>query len=252
MRRFTVRQIEKQPEPSCMAELRREIKRITKESGQEVSNKDWSIVSGEQKQAMREALNQEQFGLCAYCMVRILSEQFIDEILPSGMKIEHFEPRDSHADRMFDWDNLLGVCGGIYHSPNGPIHHCDDSRGCQPLHVNPATSSPPHSEDVFQYNLTGKLSIIPCGDCGESDCPYCSDLKVLNLNADHLIQNRRSVLEDLQTELRKIGSKDESKIPKFLRDRYKLATVPHNNQLPPYAPVAAKYLQKKLRQRGLL
>ena len=231
-----MRQIKKQPEPSCMAALRREIKRITKESSRERTNQDWAIIDTKQKQSIRDGLHKEQFGLCAYCMSRIKPVSFIDQVSQTGMKIEHFESRDDCADRMFDWDNLLGVCGGIYHSPQGTIHHCDDSRGNIPLHVHPASSSPPRPEDVFQYNLNGKkrglLSAIACNDCGEKTCSYCSDLKVLNLNADHLVQNRLAVIKRFRTKLQSLG-KDESKICKFLQDQYKLATIPQRNQLPP-------------------
>ena len=248
-------QIEKQAEPSCMADLRREIQRISKDTKSEITPQDWEIVQEQQKQEMRDALHQEQFGLCAYCMSRIKSVAFRDQIQQSGMKIEHFSPRSKYTDRMFDWDNLLGVCGGLYHSPKGiTVHHCDDSRGNNPLYVNPASPSPPRPEKVFRYNLKGEkrgmLSAIACKDCGETSCPHCSDLRMLNLNAEHLIKNRKEVVERFRTKLRSLGQ-EESKIRKFLQDQYKLATVPHNHQLPPYANVAAAYLRSKLRQHGL-
>lgn len=256
MWRFMVRQIKKQPEPSCMADLRREIQRITQESNCEITRKDWAIIDTQQKQSMRDGLHREQFGLCSYCMSRIKPVSFIDPVCQAGMKIEHFESRDNCADRMFDWDNLLGVCGGIYHSPQGTVHHCDDSRGNRPLHVHPASSSPPRPEDIFQYNLNGEkrgmLSSIACNDCGETTCSYCSDLQVLNLNADHLVQNRQAVIKHFRTKLRSLGQ-NESKICKFLQAQYKLATEPQDNQpLPPYANVAVTYLRSKLRQHGLV
>lgn len=251
-----VRQIKKRAEPSCMADLRREFQRIAKESMSEMTPQGWDIAQEPQKQEMRDALHQEQYGLCAYCLSRIKSVAFRDQKQQSGMKIEHFTPRSVHPDRMFDWDNLLGVCGGIYHSSQGTtVHHCDDSRGNKSLHVYPASPSPPRPEDVFRYNLKGdkrgRLSAIPCNDCGKTNCPYCSDLRVLNLNAAHLITNRKEVVERFRAKLRSLGH-DESKICKFLQDQYKLATVPRQNSLPPYANVAATYLRSKLRQRGLV
>jgi len=74
-----VRTIEKQPEPSCLANLRREAKRVARDTKKPAVGSDWAPrdCGG----PIREALCREQHGLCAYCMRRIRP-------YGQGMKIE--------------------------------------------------------------------------------------------------------------------------------------------------------------------
>jgi 5-methylcytosine-specific restriction endonuclease McrA len=101
-----VRSIEKGQEPRCVAELRREARRIAKDTGKAAVPTDWEPKDcGD---PIREALWREQGGLCAYCMRRI-------EPRGDKMKIEHFVSRSLEPNRMYDWDNLLGTltsCAG--------------------------------------------------------------------------------------------------------------------------------------------
>ena len=52
--RFTVRQINKQKEPACMPDIRREVQRIIKEAGrEEMKPEHWDEVKSDQKRVFR-------------------------------------------------------------------------------------------------------------------------------------------------------------------------------------------------------
>jgi len=231
-----VRRIEKAAEPPCLAQLRRDAAFTEKGSGTPPVNDDWN--PGSCADAIRNALVAEQYGLCAYCMGRIQARGLREELAKlGGMKIEHWAAREDHPQAMYDWGNLLGVCGGVYNGPQGPVKHCDASRGSTPLYVHPARR-PPDSEAVFTYDQGGSIT----GNTPEA----VADVRTLNLSADRLTENRRAVVDALR---RRLMTRDDAAT---LRGLYRAATTPTAEGLPAYAAVAARYLAKKLHQRGLL
>ena len=76
------------------------------------------------------------------------------------------------------------------------------------------------------------------------DAQAAADIETLNLNAPRIMANRARVVRTLQTKLRA----DDS--PRTLRALWRLATDAPS--LAPYAPVAAQYLEPRMRRRGLL
>lgn len=222
-----MRSIEKQAEPACLADLRREAKRVERDTGKQPQGSDWA--PRDCGDPMREALYREQQGLCAYCMRRI-------EPTGQGMKIEHFVVRSSKPRQMYDWDNLIGVCMGILHGHQGEVRICDTARGDEKLHIHPASKSPPRPEDVYVIKWTGRIE--PRGDLAEVDC------QTLNLNCDLLIESRRAVIKGLRNELERDDS--VAAINRMLR-RFR---TPTNRGVPPYARVAIEYLERKLRSKG--
>ncbi|NES20128.1 MAG: hypothetical protein F6K41_14655 [Symploca sp. SIO3E6] len=58
-----MRQINKQTEPACMPDIRREVQGILEKEDREMQSEDWDEVKGDQKQAIRESLVREQCGL---------------------------------------------------------------------------------------------------------------------------------------------------------------------------------------------
>ncbi|NOY26594.1 MAG: hypothetical protein GXP62_12030 [Oligoflexia bacterium] len=245
-----MRSISKGDEPACVASLRREMRRAQQETGRQPVADDWNL--GDCAQPVRQALCVEQQGLCAYCMQRIKPHGYRSELhTRGGMKVEHFEDRATHPERMYDWDNLLGVCGGEFRGSAGLVEHCDTSRGSQPLCVNPATTSPPCPEDAFTFEkrppdgiANGQgLWIHP------TDPAYQRDIDRLNLNADHLVYNRWSVLHELGKRLSACG--DEASRRKFLRRRFVAAATPGRHGLLPFAPLVADYVERKMRVKGM-
>ena len=148
-----------------------------------------------------------------------------------GMKIEHFTPRAVDPRKMYDWDNLLGVCGGLHVWQGEMISSCDASRPeGSLLFVHPAHDPPP--ETVITPDRQGRLSA--------ANANAESDLERLNLRNDLLNFNRAEVVEHLRLRLKRDDS--VSNIRKLL----KTANSP---PLPPYSFVAVWYLNLKLRAR---
>lgn len=227
-----MRRIDKGSEPPCLAEVRREARRIESETNSAPQGSDWDLK--ECAQPVREALCREQHGLCVYCMARIESRGYIEG--RGGMKIEHFVARSQDPRLMYEWNNLFGVCGGRYMWNGKVVETCDTARNNRPLNVHPAGRIP-DPDEVFTAEDSGRL---------KASTPEAEiDLQTLNLNAGHLISNRKGVIERLREKL----NQDDS--PANLRRLYRAATTPGSGGLPPYAPVAARYLERKLRQRKL-
>lgn len=250
-----MRAIEKGAEPPCLAGMRREARRIEQDTGKPPASDDWA--PGDCGDAIRTALCREQHGLCAYCMRRIRPHG-------SGMKIEHFVTRSHEPRRMYDWDNLLGVCDGVMRGGSkGKTFTCDTARGDRPLHINPA-KPPPKPEDVFIIRKSGEIIIE--GDDARADRetrdlnhppPVAviedprtrlrsnakADREILNLNHPRLVAGRRAVIDDLRRRLR---SNDETKAIRRLLQTF---STPTRDGLPEHARVAVEYLQQKLRAR---
>lgn len=151
------------------------------------------------------------------------------------MRIEHFAARSEDPSRMYDWDNLLGVCNGVLPGgPAGVAHTCDVARGDRFLHIHPA-KPPPRPEQVFVFERTGMVN----AKSEEAE----ADRATLNLNAARLVAGRRGVIDVLRKRLRR---EDD---PRAIRRLLAIASTPTRNGLPEYARVATEYLERKLRAR---
>ncbi len=137
-----------------------------------------SYASYEDKQSLRQALVNEQRGLCCYCLSRIIADD-------SKMKIEHWQSQISSPDRQLHYPNLLGACRGGEGKPRH-LQHCDTRKGDQMFSMNPA--DPNHDvERPLHYDRDGCIR--------STDPAFDREInEVLNLNAPILKQNRKSVL----------------------------------------------------------
>ena len=247
-----MRVIPKGHEPRCVADLRREARRIEVDSGQPPCGDDWS--PGGCADTIRGALHDEQGGLCAYCMQRIKPHGYRpDAHEQGGMKIEHWMDRSGHPRRMYDWDNLLGVCGGKYRGPDGLVEHCDTSRRNLALHVNPSSQAPPRADRVFAFRSEPQEAETKARQgiwIHATDPAAKPDIALLNLNADHLVSNRHLARQDLRILLSK--QPDEAAVRETLRKRMRSATQPGRNGLPPFAPLIAAYVEAKMRAKGMV
>lgn len=201
--------------------------------------------------SVRSELIAEQGSLCAYCMQRIKTHGYRDgRPGDGGMKVEHWLDRATAPGRMYDWDNLLGVCGGEFADPNGMVRHCDASRGATRLHIHPAGGTALRPEDELEFKRRPP---------GQQARPYPGvwvhgrteearrDIEVLNLNAEHLVRNRRSAVEAVSRRLLQADSK--GRIRRSLRIIWNEATG--DGALPPFARVVQEYVQKQMRRRRM-
>ncbi len=79
--------------------------------GKEIMPNDYT------KSELRDALVKEQFFICCYCNDAIKGK-------PLDTKIEHFLPKETHKQTIFDFQNLLAACNGGEREPERPLH-CD-------------------------------------------------------------------------------------------------------------------------------
>lgn len=237
-----MQRIDKGPEPAGMAVLRGELAHTEERTGRPPTPKDWNDLKfGSQTKAMREALYNEQHGLCAYCQCALKKSAEYEG--PGMFTIEHIKSRKDHPRRMFDWDNLVAVCPG----KSGAYEHCDTLRGSQELNVNPTRSdlerqvrlgSPRTDDDGFRI-----LPLI------SDDPTWQTQLdEVLGLNNPVLGGNRLHVRTRLRERLRSM-SKQSPRAKRFLTTQYSKATESqHGVTRPAYARVIADYCDRKLRQ----
>lgn len=69
------------------------------------------------KSELRDALVKEQFFICCYCNDVIKGK-------PLDTKIEHFLPKETYKQTIFDYQNLLAACNGGERESERPLH-CD-------------------------------------------------------------------------------------------------------------------------------
>lgn len=91
---------------------------VKKELKEKVDSTEWKNIARTDTAAMRhyfdgltckneirQCLLEEQHYLCAYCMSAIENKEL-------HMTIEHFVPLSKCKERVFDYQNYLGVCKG--------------------------------------------------------------------------------------------------------------------------------------------
>lgn len=245
-----MRWIEKGPRPGCLTALARQARRHERETGTPPTANDWD--PGTCAQTIRDALHSNQHGLCGYCTQRILAIGHLDLPPPNGnggMRIEHLLPRDPETGdprRMYDWENLLGVCGGRSGAPGGAVHdHCDRTRGSQPLTLDPHRA--PHVETVLWFSREP-----PDGEDGDGLWLHgpedlAVDVATLNLNNPVLRGRRRTVENEIALSLRRLSARGRS-VRTWLERLLVTATTPDAaGLLPPFAPVVRQYAERKLR-----
>jgi len=212
-----MRAITKMPEPT----------NLTQHRNASHSNYD----NYQEKDELRQALVQEQLGLCCYCLERIQPDI-------SSIKIEHWKCQDSYPNEQLDYDNLLGACKGGEGKPYY-LQHCDTRKGNKDLKWNPA--NPGHA-------IEARIFYKPDGTIASDDSDFNEQLnEVLNLNLQIIKNNRRSILLAIIEWWKKEKSKLQGPVPpqRILNKINKYACG--NGHLAPYSPVAVWWLKKKLR-----
>jgi len=152
------------------------------------------------------------------------------------MKIEHWKAQSKYPDEQLVYANLLAACLGNEGQPPED-QTCDTKKADNDLSRNPAYPIP-SIEDMVWY-IDGRI--------GSNNAAFHQELEtVLNLNAQHLISNRKSVVNSLQTRLKLILNlkpKAQRNQLQRLYDRY--SANAQNGHLEPYCTVIT-YLVGKL------
>jgi uncharacterized protein (TIGR02646 family) len=180
------------------------------------------------KDGLRDALVDEQRGVCCYCQCRIHSSY-------DTMKIEHWASHDQHLQQRLVYRNLLGACLGGKSTP-GRYQHCDTYKGDKDLCRNPA--DPAHNvEATIHFQNDGCVTSTNTQLNGELN-------SVLNLNVEFLKNNRIGALESFkELYLRRNGTLTRNEWLRLLDD---WTGANHNGELKPYCGVVIYWLKKRI------
>jgi hypothetical protein len=176
-------------------------------------------------------------------MQRIEAVAFSTEPAPwgnGGMTIEHFKSRAKFPREMYNWRNLVGVCGGWYKTPamSRALEFCDSARGSTPLSINPTRKTPDPEQAITLQRDSTKLVLLLASSY--------DDVEILKLNTPHLARARFDVQERLGKRIRELKPNQRKR---FLTRRLASATTPSSDGLlPPFAGIIERYARKKLRQ----
>ncbi|MEK8015288.1 MAG: retron system putative HNH endonuclease [Candidatus Parabeggiatoa sp.] len=174
---------------------------LIKKFEQYVSNKPekaWGNLGSECKQEItNNYLRPEQYHLCAYTEINL------DEL---GCHIEHIKPKSRYPEYTFDYQNLVLSCFNSdelqYHEYTdrfGGHFKCGDiSKGERDKYEPDLFISPLQAEceNYFSYEVNGIIEPNPNLSAEEKKrAIYTRD--ALNLNAPHLVRERRKVIEEM-------------------------------------------------------
>jgi len=151
---------------------------------------DWEHFSRESAgdgihAATKQALLGEQGGICCYCERDIVG-------LPSH--IEHFQSRDRHPQRMFDYANLHASCDGF---PNKEENCCGHKRAQHRRPRNPEIPVSPLDGDCetrFRFTRLGAIKPRSDDDQGAADT-----IGILGLDSKKLRAMRRALFRELRS-----------------------------------------------------
>ncbi len=112
---------------------------------------DYSKFIGEEKQKLREALYEEQFGLCCYCCKSLMFPYPYSE----ESHIEHFRPKGNllYATLSLEYSNLHLSCSGFKSTKDSCGHKKDDWFD-EALTVSPLEEN---VEAIFEYTIDGSI-----------------------------------------------------------------------------------------------
>lgn len=203
-------------------------------------SKPGAIYDGENftkvKAAIRKHLLKEQGYLCAYCMKRIMNNEF-------RTKIEHWQCQTNYPNKQLDYKNMLAVCLGktiISNSPDRPKFktHCDTLKGKKDIKFNPSNASH-HSHMKIYYGVDGKIY--------SRDTLFQKQIdEILNLNLDRIKNNRKAIIDSIFDYLSRYkGSCSTSFVLNKIK---KWESINSKGYLSEFCDVSIYFLNKKLKQ----
>ncbi len=200
----------------------------------EVRNTPGMTFESAPKDALRQALLNEQGGLCAYCMRRVS----FTPGMPTATRIEHLKPRklsieEGNYEETLAYSNMVLCCDGDVDGSGN--FHCDRSKGDKSL-----------SFRLFDQNVSDTVSYSSKdGSIKSSNLDYDKELnEILNLNHPRLEKNRLAVIKGLVHEMGRKKWKRKDITDKL---HYYSNRMPDGN-LYAYCGVIIWYLNKKLKQ----
>lgn len=164
------------------------------------------LPPGSVKSNLKQALLNEQYGLCGYCCTQIDN---------AHSHVEHIIPHCS-GNQQLDYNNLICSCNGYAISRNTCGHKKDNAKI-------PITPLDDDCESRFIYKLSGKID-----SASDTDEDAKSTINILNLNSYELETARKTHI-NLLMHNEEIEKDKQSYINKY--------SSPVNGQLEAFAPM---------------
>lgn len=178
------------------------------------------------KADIRTQLLKEQGYLCAYCMQRIVDNQFTT-------KVEHWHCQDNYPNEQLSYANLLVVCSG---NTQGSLH-CDTKKGNDDILYNPSVATH-RIESKIKYSTGGKIESI--------EASFNQQLNnILGLNCTRLVENRKAIVDAVRQGLNKRQGTRTLDELNTLIDTW--SSFDAQGYKKPYHGVALYFLKKKIR-----
>lgn len=178
------------------------------------------------KDKVKESLEVEQHGLCAYCMGKLYTKD------RNEMKIEHFKCQSRYPAFQLDYSNMLGCCdGGQGKAPSKQT--CDTHKADMDFLFNPANAT-----DAAK--IKSLIRYCDDGTIYSTDKALDNQLNdVLNLNFASLVKDRKGAIEVAKALLnREHGTRSKEQIQKVITYFYSTHS--------PFYGAAVYYLETKL------
>lgn len=177
------------------------------------------------RRAIRQALLDEQYGLCAYCCDQIRDIEHCHN--------EHLQAQHSHPKRTLDHDNLLASCNAK--------KQCGDAHGTQKL---PLTPLMPECETELRFMWSGRIE-------GVTERAKES-IRVLRLGGkedkNHALIARRKALCEVLILKQYGASMAELEVEDSAMLELLMAEIaePKHGRLEPFAPALVNMLRERL------
>jgi uncharacterized protein (TIGR02646 family) len=178
-----------------------------------LENEDWkptySVLRGQIKADVHEALLKEQGYTCCYCGMSITSDiSHIEHLQPQNEKDSDLSKNLSLA---IDFSNLLASCGFLdkskmsapeYEKALHCLQHCGCKRGNNPLSVLPLQVD---CADFFRYTGSGEIRPDENPDKHQA---ASETIQTLNLNYDNLVAMREEAIDQALHGLEELTAED--------------------------------------------
>lgn len=226
-------------------------------------NRRWEAFRNEQPEAYKAARDQlygNQAGLCAYCEIKLATNnQQIEHIIPKSMSLPD-------RDYTFEFSNFLLCCrGGTNTSSPRPDEYSTDpslavNRSCgekkgayfgsdfiSPCHLPaiPVFELHYHPDDGVSFKVDPEV----CAQHAIDPEKIEKTMDILGLNCPRLKRNRKVVWNMIQAELNTLPNREDEYAIMELAEAH---LVPVNGECPPYVTTRFLYLMSFLSVPQLL
>ncbi len=217
---------------------------------------------------LRKSLCEEQHGLCAYCMRKIVPQK--QDKNDEEVRVEHYVPLSKNKDLALDYSNFLGVCYGgnkdIRIEGVSFIACCDAYRGERDLTISPwekrQMEAIAYRRDGFMFVKTNMGLDPELVEQMQRDINEVLHLngevnekgEVINDTTSRLVANRKKIRDSVESQVKrweKHGCLSSTFLEEEIDTLYR--QLQDNNDAEPFIGARIYYMEKvykSLKRRG--